>query len=203
MAAQFQGRQVMLIAETQQLATQLAADIEGSGVKVKLHASLEDPDWVRGCQEDGSIVVVHTSRLTPDVLDQLRSIKESLPRPIVLFTDDPNPRAMDEAIGAGVAAYVVQGFSPQRLTAIIDLAIVRFNASEKLDLELQAMKDNLAERKIIERAKGRIMRTRMCDEDEAYGVLRKMAMDQKKKIATVAREVILIAEALQPDPSKK
>lgn len=117
-------------------------------------------------------------------------------RPIVCFTEDGDKNKMHAAIEAGVSAYVVAGLSAEWVTAVLDVAIARFEVDQKLRHELSEAKLRLAERKIIERAKGFLMERHHCTEDEAYRKLRRLAMDKNLKLSEVAQRMLDVADLL-------
>jgi response regulator NasT len=123
-------------------------------------------------------------------------ISRNKPKPIVMFAEKTDSATIEQAVRAGVSAYIVDGLSDTRLKPIMDVAIARFREFHALKEELQRTKTDLADRKDIEKAKGIIMRQRQCDESEAYTALRKMAMDTNKKLGDVARSVIEVASLL-------
>ena len=104
---------------------------------------------------------------------------------------------MRDAVAAGVSAYVVDGLAPERVKFVVDVAMARFEATEGLRRELEEAKTTLAERKIIDRAKGILMQTRAMSEDEAYKALRKLAMDRGRKMADVAQTVVSVSDLLK------
>ena len=77
---------------------------------------------------------------------------------------------------------------------ILDLCISRFNAFSRLQDELDRTRSALEERKVIDRAKGILMKAKNLSEETAYALLRKTAMNENKKIAEVAQSVITAAE---------
>jgi response regulator NasT len=117
-------------------------------------------------------------------------------RPIVCFTDDDDRAKMQAAIEAGVTAYVVAGLSSERVSAVLDVALARFEFEQKLRHELSETKMKLAERKLIERAKGLLMERQHCSEDEAYRKLRRLAMDRNLKLSDVAQRILDVADLL-------
>lgn len=117
-------------------------------------------------------------------------------RPIVCFTEDGDKDKMHAAIEAGVSAYVVAGLSAERVKAVLDVAIARFEIDQKLRHELSETKTKLAERKVIERAKGLLMERHHCTEDEAYRKLRSLAMDKNLKLSEVAQRMLDVADLL-------
>ncbi|WP_334188275.1 ANTAR domain-containing response regulator [Noviherbaspirillum sp.] len=117
-------------------------------------------------------------------------------RPIVCFTEDGDKAKMHAAIEAGVSAYVVAGLSAERVKAVLDVAMARFEVDQKLRVELSETKVKLAERKVIERAKGLLMERHHCSEDDAYRKLRRLAMDKNLKLSEVAQRMLDVADLL-------
>lgn len=117
-------------------------------------------------------------------------------RPIVCFTEDGDKHKMQAAMEAGVSAYVVAGISAEGVTAVLDVAVARFNVDQKLRSELNEARSRLAERKVIERAKGFLMERQGCTEDEAYRKLRRLAMDKNLKLSEVAQRMLDVADLL-------
>lgn len=117
-------------------------------------------------------------------------------RAIVCFTDDNDKEKMHAAIEAGVSAYVVAGLSAERVKAVLDVAMARFEVDQKLRHELSETKLKLAERKVIERAKGLLMERHQCTEDEAYRKLRRLAMDKNLKLSELAQRILDVAGLL-------
>jgi response regulator NasT len=133
---------------------------------------------------DGSIEE-QIARLRPDLiivdaqsdatLKRVVAATANAPRPIVCFTKDHDRGRMHAAIEAGVSAYVVAGLSAERVTAVLDVAMARFEVEQKLRRELNTMKLKLEERKYIDRAKGLLMERHHCSEEEAYSRRRRSA----------------------------
>ena len=117
-------------------------------------------------------------------------------RPIVCFTEDNDRAKMHAAIQAGVSAYVVAGLSADRVKAVLDVAMARFEVEQKLRDELEETRNKLAERKVIERAKGLLMERQQCTEDEAYSRLRRLAMDKNLRLGEVAQRMLDVADLL-------
>jgi response regulator NasT len=97
-------------------------------------------------------------------------------------------------VDAGVSAYIVDGLKKERVKHILDLCISRFNVFSRLQDELDRTKSALEARKVIDRAKGILMKAKGLSEEDAYALLRKTAMNEKRKIADVAQSVITAAE---------
>ena len=132
-----------------------------------------------------------------NMLADVATIKQQQSVPILMFTRDDRAETIRAATQAGVSAYVVDGLGPERIQPIIEAAIARFREFQALTQELEKAKTNLAERKIIERAKGLVMEQRGCTEAEAYRMLQKMAMDRKRRLAEIAQDVLSVTEALK------
>jgi response regulator NasT len=141
-------------------------------------------------------VIVDMQSPDRDVLEDMQRLNRDQPRPIVMFVDESDNESIHAAVEAGVSAYVVNGLQAGRVRPIIEVAIARFQAFQALRGELEAARTSLAERKLIERAKGILMSRRNVDEEQAYRLLRKTAMDRKTKLVEVARQVIEMAELL-------
>ena len=97
---------------------------------------------------------------------------------------------------AGVSAYAVDKLTGARVKTIIEAAVARFCEFRALQQELEKTKINLEERKIIERAKEMVAQQRGCNEAQAYQILRKMAMNRRKRLAEISQDVLSAAEVL-------
>jgi response regulator NasT len=142
------------------------------------------------------LIIACTQSPSAALIESLYAVSAECPRPVILFANDPRRETIRKAVDAGVAAYVVDGWAPERITPIIEAACARFEAHEAVKQELAATRNKLSERKLIEKAKGIVMQQRGLTEDQAYSALRKMAMDQNLALAEVARRVISVATLL-------
>ena len=142
------------------------------------------------------MIIVDAESQSRDTLEHVVMATREARRPIVLFTDDSDMTHMPDAIAAGVTAYVVAGLAPDRVKPVLDVALARFRHEETMRLELAAARNELSGRKAIARATGILMRNQGITEDEAYGRLRKTAMDKGIKLADVAQRVIDVADLL-------
>ncbi len=115
-----------------------------------------------------------------------------------MFVDQSDPDRIGAAMDAGVAAYVIEGLSPRRVRAVVDVAIVRFRARQALKSELAEARGALEERKVIERAKGLLMRARGMDEEQAFRTMRSMAMEQGRRLIDIANGIIAVGSLLAP-----
>lgn len=142
------------------------------------------------------VIVIDVDSPSRDVLEHLVMVTQHTPRPIVMFAADGSPAAIREATRAGVSAYVVDGLDRKSIKAIVDAAVARFEEFQALRTRLAEANLKLSERKLVEKAKGLLMKQRDMDEDAAYAALRKMAMDRSLKLADVAQRVIDAADFL-------
>jgi response regulator NasT len=143
------------------------------------------------------VIVIACDSPDRDTLENLRVANVHNPRPVVMFVDRSAPGLAEAAIGAGVAAYVVDGLSPKRVRPVLDVAMSRFQVMQQLRADLAKAQADLAARKSIDRAKGLLMRERKLDEEDAYNLLRKLAMDSGRPIGAVADDLVAYAEVLK------
>ena len=142
------------------------------------------------------VIIACTASPSATMLQSLHALAQIAPKPVVMFASDTRRHAIRRAVDAGVAAYVVDGWGQERIGAIIEAATARFDVYQSLRAELQKTQTQLAERKLVEKAKGLVMQKRGLSENEAYSGLRRMAMDQNLTLAEVARRVIAMAHLL-------
>lgn len=142
------------------------------------------------------VVIVDLTSPTRDVIEELTLAASPMDRPVAMFVDQSDDGLTKAAIEAGVSAYVVDDLTPERLRPVVTAAITRFNVFRRMRDELNETKRALEERKVIDRAKGLLMKARDITEDEAYAILRKTAMDQGKRISEVASALVTAAELL-------
>jgi two-component system, response regulator / RNA-binding antiterminator len=142
------------------------------------------------------VIIIDTHSPDRDTLEHVVVISQDAPRPIVMFSADNDTEKIREAVRAGVSAYVVDGLSSDRVQPIIDVAIARFEALQALRTELEDAQTKLADRKTIERAKGLLMKRKNVSEEEAFRLLRSMAMDENLKLVQVAEQIVRAARLL-------
>ena len=118
-------------------------------------------------------------------------------RPIAMFVDQSDTASIQASVDAGVSAYIVDGLKKERIKYILDLTISRFNAFAKLQDELDRAKTALEDRKVIDRAKGILMKAKALSEEQAYALMRKTAMNENKKIVEIAQSVVTAADLLK------
>jgi response regulator NasT len=142
------------------------------------------------------VIVIDTESPSRDVLEHLVVMSQHTPRPVVMFATDSAPEKIREAVRAGVSAYIVDGLEASRVKAIVDVAVARFEEYQSVRGQLAEANLKLSERKLIERAKGLLMKSRGLDEEAAYQLLRKFAMDRKLRMGEVAQQLVDAATLL-------
>lgn len=142
------------------------------------------------------IVLIDIDNPTRDMLEELTLASGPLDRPVAMFVSGAAGGLAQAAIEAGVSAYVVDGLAPERVKSVMDTAIARFSIVRQMRQELAETRRALEERKVIDRAKGMLMKAKGLDEDAAYALLRKTAMDQGRRVADVAEALVTAAGLL-------
>lgn len=143
---------------------------------------------------DPDVILIDLENPSRDVLEQMFQVSRVVKRPVAMFVDQSDSASIQASVDAGVSAYIVDGLKKERIKYILDTCISRFNAFSRLQSELEQTKSALEERKVIDRAKGILMKAKNLTEEEAYALLRKTAMNEKKKIADIAQSVITATE---------
>jgi two-component system, response regulator / RNA-binding antiterminator len=145
---------------------------------------------------DPDVVIIDLQNPSRDVLEQMFQVSRLVARPVAMFVDRSDSAMIQAAVDAGVSAYIVDGLRKERVRAIVDMAISRFNAFSRMAEELEDARNELAARKVIERAKGILMTTHGFSEEEAYAALRKAAMSESRKLIDIAKSVVSAANLL-------
>lgn len=144
------------------------------------------------------VVIVDSESPTRDTLEHLAAVSSTSPRPVVVFAEDPAHAPMQQALAAGVSAYVIAGLQPRRLTPVLQVAIARFEQDRALREQLDQAHNQLAQRRQIERAKGILMEEGGITEEQAHAQLRRLAMDRGQRLAEMAERVIQARDLLRP-----
>lgn len=146
---------------------------------------------------DPDVILIDLENPSRDILEQMFQVSRAVRRPIAMFVDQSDAASIQQSVEAGVSAYIVDGLKKERIKPILDLCISRFNAFSKLQDELDRTKSALEDRKILDRAKGLLMKAKGLTEEEAYVLIRSTAMREKKKIGDIAQSIITAAELLK------
>jgi len=145
---------------------------------------------------DPSVIFIDLENPNRDVLEQMFQVSRTVRRPVAMFVDRSDTAATEAAIDAGVSAYIINGLRKERVKPILDMTISRFNSFNRLREELDRAKQALEDRKIIDKAKGILMKSRNLSEEDAYALMRKAATNESRRLADVAQSVVTAAKLL-------
>lgn len=146
---------------------------------------------------DPDVILIDLENPSRDELEQMFQVSRAVRRPVAMFVDQSDAASIQASVDAGVSAYIVDGLRKERIKSILDLCVSRFNAFTKLQSELERAKSDLEERKTIDRAKGILMKAKQLGEDDAYRLMRSVAMRENKKLVEIAQSVITASELLK------
>jgi response regulator NasT len=191
---------VLIIDPDEARAALVAQGLDGVKPLEVRRASVFDESEAAAFKPD--VIVIASESPDRDTLESLRDANAHNPRPVVMFVDKSAPGLAEAAVEAGVAAYVVDGLQGNRVRPILEVAMSRFNLMQKLRTDLEKAQADLAARKSIERAKGLLMKERGLTEDEAFRLLRKLAMDTGRPLGAVATDLLAFAGVLKGPSSK-
>ena len=141
-------------------------------------------------------VIVSTTSPDVELLGQIDRLQAGGGCPIVLLSGNSTSDELRAAVDAGVNAVVFVGLNGNNLRSAVDLAVADFAQSKSLRSRAAEAERALQERKIIERAKGTLMKQRRIDEAVAYDLMRRRAMSQGKRLVDIARVINDAAEML-------
>src|SRR5437016_14021874 len=192
-----QSPKIVIVDESPIRAAILEEGLREAGFTGVVHISEMQSLLARIYALDPDIILIDLENPSRDVLEQMFQVSRAVRRPIAMFVDQSDAASIQASVDAGVSAYIVDGFKKERIKSIIDLCISRFNAFAKLQDELERTKTALEERKVIDRAKGILMKAKSLSEDEAYVLMRSTAMREKKKIVEIAQSVLTASELLK------
>jgi response regulator NasT len=194
------GLRILLVDDDPARLTLLRQGLAQAGYELAGQVGPKDDLLAALRRTQSDVVIASVSSPGRDTLEGLAKATASNPKPVVMFVGEEGADLAGEAIRAGVSAYVVDGLAPKRVKSVLDVAIARFAEFQKLREEVERSRTALAERKVIERAKGILMRQRGIDEDEAYQMLRRAAMAQNRRLVDVAESLIGAAQMLSREP---
>lgn len=187
---------VLIVDDNTDRAIPLKKSLMDSGYDVIAHVKDTENLDDACCQLQPDIVIIDTESPSRDTLEHLCVMTMNQPRPVMMFTHDDDKEKMKIATKAGVCAYVVGDIPSARLRPVIDAAIVRFDEFNYLRGALSEANAKLSERKLIEKAKGILMKQRDLSEDEAYTALRKLAMQKNMRLGALSEQIIEAAQLL-------
>ncbi|MBR1173638.1 MULTISPECIES: ANTAR domain-containing response regulator [Bradyrhizobium] len=192
-----QSPKIVIVDESPIRAAILQEGLREAGFTQVVHISEMQSLLARIYAVDPDIILIDLENPSRDVLEAMFQVSRAVKRPVAMFVDQSDSASIQASVEAGVSAYIVDGLKKERIKPILDLCVSRFNAFAKLQEELERTKSQLEDRKIIEKAKGILMKVKGLTEDEAYVLLRSTAMREKKKIGEIAQSIITASEMLK------
>jgi response regulator NasT len=188
---------IVIVDESPIRAAILEEGLREAGYTEVVHISEMQSLLARIYALDPDIIVIDLENPSRDSLEQMFQMSRAVRRPIAMFVDQSDAASIQASVDAGVSAYIVDGLKKERIKPILDLCVSRFNAFSKLQDELDRTKHALEERKVIDRAKGILMKLKGLTEEEAYVLMRSTAMREKKKIGEIAQSILTASELLK------
>ncbi|OIP09172.1 MAG: response regulator [Betaproteobacteria bacterium CG2_30_68_42] len=187
---------ILIIDESRVRAAELCAGLAMAGHQVAavLPSALDLTAQIEQIKPD--VILIETDSPSRDTLENLAVMNRDMPHPVIILTQENDAAVMRAAFKAGVSAYVVDNLDLARLKPIVDVAIARFEEHQNLRQELAVATRKLSERKLVEKAKGILMKTRGLDEDQAYAALRYLAMERAQPIGKIAGDLVELAKLL-------
>ena len=187
---------VLVIDESRSRAGEICAGLALPGIRSPPSWPAPTTSLPRSRRLQPDVILIDTESPSRDTLENLAAMNKNMPRPVVIFTQEDGQATIRDAVKAGVSAYIVDGLDPKRIKPIVEVARARFEDTQALRRELDEMSQKLSDRKLVDKAKGVLMKARGLDEDAAYHAMRKLAMERGQTMAKVARDVIDMARVL-------
>jgi response regulator NasT len=187
---------VMIVDDSEERSLYLRLMLEQVGYTVVAEVFEPSKIYDAVTRRKPDVIIIDTESPSRDTLEHIAVLSETAPRPIVMFSADRASDTIREAVQAGVSAYIVDGLAAERVQPIIEVAMARFESFQAVKTELAQVKTKLSERKLVEKAKGVLMKARSIDEDAAYAALRKMAMERNLTIGEVSRQLLAVSDLL-------
>jgi two-component system, response regulator / RNA-binding antiterminator len=188
---------IVIVDESPIRAAILQEGLREAGFTEVVHISEMQSLLARIYALDPDIILIDLENPSRDSLEQMFQVSRAVRRPIAMFVDQSDAASIQASVDAGVSAYIVDGLKKERIKPILDLCVSRFNAFAKLQDELDRTKNALEERKVIDRAKGILMKLKGLTEEEAYVLMRSTAMREKRKIGEIAQSILTASELLK------
>ena len=187
-------KRILIIDDARDRAAWLKASLELAGFDVVGVLSWEQVDEHSIHAASADVIIVDANAPGRDTLEQISLMSTTLEKPVVVLGAQKDQRSIEEAMRAGVSAYVSHTIQGEDLSGIIRVATARFSEHKRLRDELKEAKSQLAERKLVDRAKGILMVDHGYSEADAYKRMRSMAMSKSKRLAEIAEAIILAKE---------
>ncbi|HZW85926.1 MAG TPA: ANTAR domain-containing protein [Gallionella sp.] len=187
-------KRILIIDDLRDRAAWLKASLELAEFKVAGVLAWEQVDEQSIHAAAADVIIVDANAPGRDMLEQISMMSTILDRPVVVLGGQNDQHSIQEAMRAGVSAYVAHAIQGEDLTSIIQVAAARFAEYKRMRDELKEVKDQLAERRLIDQAKGILMADHGYSESDAYKRMRSMAMSKGKRLSEIAEAIMLAKE---------
>ena len=187
-------KRILIIDDVRDRAAWLKASLELAEFDVVGILAWEQVDESAIHAAAADVIIVDANAPGRDTLEQISLMSTTLEKPVVVLSARNDQQSIQEAMRAGVSAYVAHTIQSEDLSGIIHVAAARFLEHKRLRDELKEAKSQLAERKLVDRAKGILMADHGYSEPEAYKRMRNMAMSKGKRMAEIAEAIIFAKE---------
>jgi response regulator NasT len=185
-----EDRQVLLVDDNPDRADGMARMVQEQGFALADRVAGLDGMAERVGERPGAVLVIGRDTVDRALLDTLSALDRGRRGPVVLFTEDARSESIHAAVAAGVDSYVVVGVNGSRVRAAIELASANHGSTRQLKQQLDEARSALEERKLVEKAKGIVMKRKRLGEAEAHAFLRQRAMQRGERMARVAATII-------------
>ena len=168
----------------------LSGRLEAAGCCVV--ACLNKASALESTLEQQVVDIIVLDLVTPDsdLVQHVGRIAQRNDQPVAVFVEETDVGTIRAAVDAGISSYIVRGSQVDRLRDALEVARARFSTEQSLRSDLASAQTTLADRKVIERAKGRLMKDQGLEEDDAFRALREISMRKNLKIIDVARSIL-------------
>ncbi len=187
-------KRVLIIDDVRDRAAWLKASLKLAGFHVAAVLAWEQVDEHSINAASADVIIVDADAPGRDTLAQISLMSTALEKPLVVLGGQKDQRSIEEAMRAGVSAYVAHTVQGEDLSGIIHVAAARFAEHKRLRDELKEAKNQLSECKLVDRAKNILMTDHGYSEPDAYKRMRNMAMSKGKRMAEIAEAIIMAKE---------
>ncbi len=169
----------------------LAAQLTALGHRVVAEAAQGDEAVRLAAEHRPDLAILDIKMPVMDGIEAAELITQARPIPIILVTAYSEAQLVERAARANISAYLMKPVAEDDLLPAITLALTRFKEFESLRREVADLRDALEARKVVEKAKGILMRRLNLTEDEAFKRLQKQSQDTNRKLSEVAEAVVM------------
>ena len=169
----------------------LRAQLVALGHKVVAEASNGEEAVALAASTQPDLAIIDIRMPVVDGIAAAQRITEARPIPIILLTAYSEAELVERAAQANIATYLMKPVSEEDLMPAITLALIRFRQFQALHREVADLREALEARKLIERAKGILMRRLDLSEEEAFQRLQRQSQNTNRRLAQVAEAIIM------------